>query len=92
MPSKGYAIRLRAICGASFALPRNGRLHRVSDTRWLAAVGDRRFRRKAEILMNRTFRILMLILAVIGAIAVAIALGMWLMHLSMMRGDMMGPE
>jgi len=34
--------------------------------------------------MNRPFRILTLLLAIIGAIAVAVVLGMWLMHLSMM--------
>ena len=41
--------------------------------------------------MNRGLRLLVLVLADIGAIAVAAALAMWLMHLSMMRGGMMGP-
>ena len=40
--------------------------------------------------MSRGLRLLVLVLAIIGAIAVVLVLAMWLMHLSMMRGDMMG--
>ncbi len=34
----------------------------------------------------------MLVLAIIGTIAVVVVLAMWIMHLTMMRGDMMAPE
>jgi hypothetical protein len=39
--------------------------------------------------MGRGFRLLVLVLAIIGAIAVVVMLAMWLMHFSMMRGGMM---
>jgi len=41
--------------------------------------------------MNRVWRILVLVLAIIGAIAVVAVLAMWFMHFWMMRGDMMAP-
>ena len=41
--------------------------------------------------MNIGLKILVLVLAIIGAIAVVAVLAMWLMHVSMMRGDMMAP-
>jgi hypothetical protein len=41
--------------------------------------------------MNRGLRLVVLVLAIIGALAVIVVLAMWLMHLSMMRGDMMAP-
>jgi hypothetical protein len=46
---------------------------------------------QCRVVMNRGLRIVVLVLAVIGAITVVTLLAMWLMHLSMMRGDMMAP-
>jgi hypothetical protein len=42
-------------------------------------------------MMNRAVQFFVLVLAIIGAIAAIVILAMWLMHLSMMRGDMMLP-
>jgi hypothetical protein len=39
--------------------------------------------------MNRAIRVLTLLIAIIGAIGIAVMLGMWLMHWSMMGGDLM---
>jgi hypothetical protein len=39
--------------------------------------------------MNRGLRVVLLVLAIIGAIAVVVVLAMWLMHFSMMRSGMM---
>jgi hypothetical protein len=47
--------------------------------------------KERRVMMNRALKLLVLILAIIGAIAVIAVLAMWLMHLSMMRGDMMAP-
>jgi hypothetical protein len=39
--------------------------------------------------MNRALWILVVALAIVGAIALLAVLGMWLMHVWMMRGEMM---
>lgn len=39
--------------------------------------------------MNRAFKLLVIVLAVIGAIALVSLLGMWVMHLTMMGERMM---
>lgn len=39
--------------------------------------------------MNRTLKLVVIVLAIIGAIALVILLGMWLMHVDMMGDRMM---
>ena len=41
-------------------------------------------REAAGLFMNRAFKLLVIVLAVIGAVALLILLGMWAMHLTMM--------
>jgi hypothetical protein len=42
-----------------------------------------------RVVMNCGLRLVVLVLAIIGAIAVVAVLAMWFMHMSMMRGGMM---